>query len=123
METQLHLLFPPSVPLIPLLDMYIAHDKDKEKPFILNILMDKAEMDLLEVFKRGGYQPMNLQEFFPVFRDCILGLTFMHMNNIVHRDIKPGNVMAMNKNRYVIADYGEGLNLTFKNEYSDDLFF
>ena len=36
METQLHLLFPPSVPLIPLLDMYIAHDKDKEKPFILN---------------------------------------------------------------------------------------
>ena len=66
---------------------------------------------------------MGLEQFFPVFRDCILGLTFMHINNIVHRDLKPGNVMAINSNRFVLADYGEGLNLTFEDEYSEDLFF
>ena len=66
---------------------------------------------------------MNLHTFFPVFRDCILGLTFMHANNIVHRDIKPGNIMVMHKNRFVLADYGEGLNLTFEHEYSNNLFF
>ena len=47
----------------------------------------------------------------------------MHINNIVHRDLKPGNVMAINSNRFVLADYGEGLNLTFEDEYNEDLFF
>ncbi len=56
---------------------------------------------------------MTLFEFFPIFRDSIMGLTFMHLNNIAHRDIKPGNIMLMSDNRYVIVDYGEGINLTY----------
>ena len=103
--------------------MFVEHDQTKEKPFILNIIMDKAKEDLFILWKKGQYRPMNLHTFFPVFRDCILGLIFMHANNIVHRDIKPGNIMVMHKNRFVLADYGEGLNLTFENEYSKDLFF
>ena len=42
-ETQFHLLFPPSVPLIPLEDMYLEYAANEEKPFVLNILMEKAE--------------------------------------------------------------------------------
>jgi len=42
-----------------------------------------------------------------------MGLIFMHINNIAHRDIKPGNIMKMGENRYVIVDYGEGVNLTY----------
>ena len=49
METQFHLLFPPSVPLIPLLDMFVQYDKSKEEPFILNIVMEIAEMDLFDL--------------------------------------------------------------------------
>ena len=30
------------------------------------------------------------------------------MNSIAHRDIKPGNIMQLNGNKYCIADYGEG---------------
>jgi hypothetical protein len=41
-ETQFHLLFPSSVPLIPLNDMFVEYDEKNEKPFTLNILMDKA---------------------------------------------------------------------------------
>ncbi len=56
---------------------------------------------------------MTCIDFFSIFRDSILGLIFMHINNIAHRDIKPGNIMKMNENRYCIADYGEGVNLTY----------
>ena len=52
---------------------------------------------------------MSFDRFFPIFKDSILGLVFMHINNIAHRDIKPGNIMKMSKNRYCIADYGEGI--------------
>ncbi len=37
----------------------------------------------------------------------------MHINNIAHRDLKPENIIKMDSNRYVIADYGEGKNLTY----------
>ena len=60
-ETQFHLLFPPSVPLIPLLDMFVEYDENREKPFILNILMDKAEEDLLDIIKKGQFKPMGLE--------------------------------------------------------------
>jgi len=56
---------------------------------------------------------MSFTSYFPIFRDSILGLVFMHINNIAHRDIKPGNIMKMSNNRYCIADYGEGINLTY----------
>ena len=66
---------------------------------------------------------MSLIQFFPIFKDSILGLVFMHINNIAHRDIKPGNIMKMSGNRYCIADYGEGINLTYQEQYSEDDFF
>ena len=51
METQFHLLFPPFVPLIPLQDMFVEYDENSDTPFILNILMDKAEKDLFDILK------------------------------------------------------------------------
>jgi len=103
--------------------MFVEYDESKKKPYILNIIMDKAKEDLSDILKKEDYKPMSLLSFFPVFRDCILGLTFMHINNIVHRDLKPANIMALNSNRFVLADYGEGLNLSFEDEYAKDLFF
>jgi serine/threonine protein kinase len=77
--------------------------------------VDRAKDDLFNILKTGNFQPMNLQSFFPIFRDCILGLTFMHINNIAHRNLKPGNIMAINQNKYVLADYSEGINLSFED--------
>ncbi len=53
---------------------------------------------------------MPLVTFFPLLIDSLLGLSFMHKNNIVHRDIKPQNILKQ-KNQFVINDYGEGVNL------------
>ncbi len=54
---------------------------------------------------------MIFREFFPVFKDGILGLTYMHIHNIAHRDIKPANFMKISKDKFVLADYGLGINL------------
>ena len=53
---------------------------------------------------------MQLSKFLPFFVDSLLGLSFMHKNNIVHRDIKPQNILKLN-NQYAISDYGEGIHL------------
>ncbi len=41
--------------------MFVEYDENREKPFILNILMDKAEEDLLDIIKKGQFKPMGLE--------------------------------------------------------------
>jgi serine/threonine protein kinase len=43
----------------------------------------------------------------------------MHKRHLVHRDLKPLNILVMDKRTYVISDYGEGMNLHFVMKYSD----
>ncbi len=54
---------------------------------------------------------MTFREFLPVFKDSILGMTYMHFHNIAHRDIKPANIMKITKDTFALADYGIGENL------------
>jgi len=54
---------------------------------------------------------MSFKEFFPVFRDSILGLCYLHSKNIAHRNIKPEFILKTDENQYKISDYGEGNNL------------
>ncbi len=60
---------------------------------------------------------MSFLEFLPLMRDTILGVSYMHKNNIVHRDIKPLNVLKLDTGEYVISDYGEGKNLTSEEKF------
>ena len=41
--------------------MFVEYDEKGEKPFILNILMDKAEEDLFDILKKGGFKAMRLE--------------------------------------------------------------
>ncbi len=77
------------------------------------MLMEQGKADLSKMIEKSP----TFFEFFSIFRDSILGLVFMHINNIAHRDIKPGNIMKMSNKRYVIVDYGEGVNLTYQEQY------
>ena len=56
----------------------------------------------------------NMIDFLPLLMHTVLGLTFMHMKKIAHRDIKPGNIMVFGKNDYRLADYGAGMNLSYR---------
>ena len=73
--------------------------------------MDLAEYALTELLKNFKKHKIKLVDFFPIFRDTILGLIYMHSNAIAHRDIKPGNILKMKSGKFVLADYGEGINL------------
>ena len=103
-------MFPDNVPLIPLEDMFIEYKPSENYPYTLNIIMKLAETDLNEIIKKN-MGPMLFRGFFSVFKDGILGLTYMHTHNIAHRDIKPANLMKMLKDKFALADYGIGENL------------
>ena len=88
-EVAFHLLFEGKTLLIPLKDIFEQYDDSKEKPFTLNILMEVADTDLKKIIKNRQNVPFTIKEFMFLFKGTIQGLIFMHMNKIVHRDIKP----------------------------------
>lgn len=40
------------------------------------------------------------------FRDLVKGLEFLHYRNIIHRDIKPGNLLLTQEGRVKLSDFG-----------------
>ena len=66
---------------------------------------------------------LSFEKFFPIFRDSILGLSYIHNKYIAHRDIKPANILKINENSYKLSDYGEGINLNFNYKYLNKVDF
>jgi len=116
-------MIPPNVPIIDLQDMFWNYDEESEIPYTLNILLESSQSDLNQIVNKRNKKPLSFKDFFPIFRDTILGLTFMHINNIAHRDINPNYIINVKKGIYALADYGQGVNLNFQETYSENDFF
>lgn len=70
----------------------------------LYIVMELVDgVDLMEVIRSGGMSQERAATLLPQICDA---LQFAHDNGIVHRDIKPGNIMLTRDGRVKMADFG-----------------
>ena len=63
--------------------------------------MKKAIADLSSIIKKNSKE-MSFLDFFFVFWDTILAITYIHTNILAHRDIKPDNILKMENGKYII---------------------
>lgn len=45
------------------------------------------------------YKGLNFYDFYPIFKDIVLGITYMNSHFFTHGDIKPGNIL-MKEGKY-----------------------
>ena len=72
------------------------------RPYIVMEYVDGPS--LAEVLDREG--PFALERLLAVGRDCCAGLAYAHAAGLVHRDLKPHNLLADGGGRVKIADFG-----------------
>ncbi|KAF1955483.1 kinase-like protein [Byssothecium circinans] len=60
-----------------------------------------------EVPEHFRYVPvLTMQQAREVLRDTVLGLEYLHYQNVIHRDIKPANLLQTAEKRIKISDFG-----------------
>lgn len=66
--------------------------------------LNDTEEDIPEHFQ---YVPlMTTQSAWEAFKDTVLGLEYLHYQNVIHRDIKPANLLVTREHRIKISDFG-----------------
>ncbi len=78
-----------------------AFDRTTERPFLaMELLRGPTLRDVLA----GG--PLPVDEALAIARDVAEGLAFAHRHGVVHRDVKPGNLMFDEAGAIKITDFG-----------------
>lgn len=102
-----------STAFVPELIDIIIPEKDKSKETLRNIflIMDFVESDMLRIFNNGHKNPITQDHIKHLFYNLLCAVKFMHATNVVHRDLKPGNIL-INKNCQIkICDFGSARTL------------
>ena len=88
--------------IVQYLGMY--QDSDTGLPAILMELMDDSLTHFLENFPRPQPIPYHIQV--NVCHDIVLALSFLHSNDIIHRDLSSNNVLLIGNVRAKLSDFG-----------------
>lgn len=80
-----------------------VHGFDRDGPHVYMTMEYLSGRTLGELIK--GI-PMNLNQAWSIIEGIGNALSFAHKNNIVHRDIKPGNIMITDNGMVKVLDFG-----------------
>ena len=88
-----------------------------DSPFLLNIkfaFQDETKLYLVSDFMQGGdmFYHLHFENKFPEKKakfyliEIILGLEYLHKNNMIYRDLKPENILMDSEGHIKLSDFG-----------------
>ncbi|XP_005095046.1 serine/threonine-protein kinase STK11 [Aplysia californica] len=81
----------------------VMHNEEKEKMYMI---MEYCASELQEMLESVPEKKFPIWQAHGYFRQLIDGLEYLHSNGIVHKDIKPGNLLVTNDETLKITDLG-----------------
>jgi serine/threonine protein kinase len=81
--------------------------------------MDLVDGESLEDVA-ARFAPFGVSDAFSITASAARGLAWAHAGGVIHRDIKPGNIMIDRSGRVMITDFGIALTLSGDPESLDD---
>src|SRR5438270_8558017 len=93
-----------------ILQVYSADDQDGLYYFAMEYVPGRDLGVLLAQYRQQG-KLLPLPEVMRIGRAVANGLDYAHERGVIHRDVKPGNVMVADDGRVVVMDFGLALNV------------
>ena len=87
-----------------------------KKAFSLVYILEKSDTDLARyiysLYEKQSYMPKN--EIKRIFKEILKGVDHIHRNQVMHRDIKTGNILISNNGEKVqVIDFGQAEHIQF----------
>jgi serine/threonine-protein kinase len=89
--------------IVPVLDVFELHG---ENCFVMQLIEGMSLADLLEHQEKRRLTP---EEAIPIVEDILNALNYAHQQGIIHRDVKPSNVLLDKNRRAHLIDFGIAL--------------
>ncbi|MCI0711653.1 MAG: protein kinase [Chloroflexi bacterium] len=90
-------------------NIVVVHDFDHDEEhgyFMVMELLDGITLSAMLKQARDQQQFLPLKDVLHIMRGIGEGLHYAHQQGVIHRDVKPGNVIITNENRVVVTDFG-----------------
>lgn len=90
---------------------FIRSFKDKHYVYML---LEKCDCGTVKDLIKA--RPLTVEEAQYVMLQCLSATQYMHKNNVIHRDLKPGNIMLDSSLNVKIGDFGLATEMQFDGE-------
>ena len=95
------------------LENYYEKYKSNEENFVDGIKLEENE-DQKKI--REKFKPLDQKIVIKIFKQLLSGIKFLHSKSIIHRDIKPDNILLDENNNVKISDFGLAAIVRDENE-------
>lgn len=89
------------------------YESFKDKNFVY-MLLEKCDCGTVKDLIKA--RPLTVDEAQYVMLQCLSATQYMHKNNVIHRDLKPGNIMLDSSLNVKIGDFGLATEMQFDGE-------
>ncbi|KAL6947240.1 hypothetical protein ACO0QE_002119 [Hanseniaspora vineae] len=72
----------------------------------INMVFEYCQMDLFSFLEKSSSTDLTFGHIKNIGKQLLMGMDFLHSNNIIHRDIKPSNILINGQGGLKITDFG-----------------